>query len=62
MVGLYLIADTVISLCSRWWRALQVLQAGSFTPTHVETGGRMSLYPEYPDEDRVVTSGNRNAA
>lgn len=57
IVGLYLITGTALSFCSRWGRALQILQARSFTPTHVGSRERMSMYP---DDDLVVASGNRD--
>jgi hypothetical protein len=59
IVGLYLVVDAALSLCTRWWRALQVLQAGSFTPAGPADRNRMSLCREYPDDD---LSHNRNAA
>ena len=62
MVGVCLVADAAISFCSRWRRALQPLQTESFTPTCGADPKRVFLYPDYPDDDVVVTSGNRTAA
>jgi hypothetical protein len=62
VVGLFLVVDAAISFSLRWGRSLQAIQTRSLTPTSRADPKQVSLYPEYPDDDCVVTSDDRTAA